>query len=496
MLSATQFREKLIGFLPRFVLLLFIAQPLMDVLSFWMGQWGMSNTITLLIRLGVLGLTIFTGLCISGRRKSYWITIAVIAVIGLGHMYACWDYGYANVVTDMTNYIRVVQMPLTVLSLITFLRANNACYAALKRGLLICTGIILAVELLAVLTGTEPHTYMDGQGVLGWFNNTNSQSAIITMLSPLAVAWTYRKKGLRSPVFWIVTVGCFAAMYFMGPRLCFLGIVATGFGLGISMILIQPKMWKRAGAFFAIALVCLAFIGETPMVKHQSIYESVQADRQAGINEQLSDEELEPMDEWEERELTEEEKEQLRQEWIEALTPIYEFYAPDFVEIFGAEKTIEMYDYTYVITDITALRPKKLQFARLLMDDSPVSARFFGLELSRFTVNGNIYDVENDLHGIYFLYGYAGLFAMLAFLGYFIFLIIRALVKDAKKYFTWDAAAWGIALCMCLAHVYNTAGVLRRPNASIYLSAVLAAVYYLVKIKTYPDDSITLVKED
>ena len=130
------------------------------------------------------------------------------------------------------------------------------------------------------------------------------------------------------------------------------------------------------------------------------------------------------------------------------------------------------------------------------MEHSPTSARLFGVELDRFTVNGNIYDVENDLHGIYFLYGYAGLAAMLAFLGYFLLLIVRALVRDAKKYFTWDAAAWGIALCMCFAHVYNTAGVLRRPNASIYLSVVLAAVYYLVKIKTYPDEGITLGKED
>lgn len=40
-----------------------------------------------------------------------------------------------------------------------------------------------------------------------------------------------------------------------------------------------------------------------------------------------------------------------------------------------------------------------------------------------------------------------------------------------------------------MAHVYNTAGVLRRPNASIYLSAILAGIYYLVRIRRYPDQT-------
>lgn len=187
-----------------------------------------------------------------------------------------------------------------------------------------------------------------------------------------------------------------------------------------------------------------------------------------------------------ESEASEAELSQRKEAWIEALTPIYSFYAPDFVELFGARKTIEMYNYAWNIKTITALRPKKLQFARLLMNDSPLSARFFGLELSRFTINGNIYDVENDLHGIYFLYGLAGLIVMLAFLLYFIGLILWALFKNAKFYFTLDAASCGIALIMCLIHVYCTAGVLRRPNASFYLSAILASIYYLVRIRTCP----------
>ncbi len=62
--------------------------------------------------------------------------------------------------------------------------------------------------------------------------------------------------------------------------------------------------------------------------------------------------------------------------------------------------------------------------------------------------------------------------------------------KNAKRYFTVEAASYGIAFLLCMAHVYNTAGVLRRrPNASIYLSAILAGIYYLVRIRRYPDQT-------
>jgi uncharacterized membrane protein HdeD (DUF308 family) len=75
-----------------------------------------------------------------------------------------------------------------------------------------------------------------------------------------------------------------------------------------------------------------------------------------------------------------------------------------------------------------------------------------------------------------------------AFVLYFIWLVLWALFKNAKRYFTIEAAGYGIALILCLLHAVTTAGVLRRPNASIYLSALLAGVYYLVKLKPYKDE--------
>ena len=94
------------------------------------------------------------------------------------------------------------------------------------------------------------------------------------------------------------------------------------------------------------------------------------------------------------------------------------------------------------------------------------------------------FDVENDFHGIYYLYGMVGLALFAAFLLYFAVLIVRALLQNFKEYMTPEAGAFGISLCLLLLHVYCTAGVLRRPNASFYLSVVLAVIYYLVNMRT------------
>lgn len=483
--SHTSLRQTVSEKLPVFVWILFLLQPLMDVLSFWIAELELSNLPTLVLRFGVLGMTLLAGFCISRRKWIYWIAAAVIGLLTAGHVFALWQFGISDLFGDLTNLVRVLQMPLTVICLITFLRENEKCYDAMKWGMVACLLLTLAVEILATLTHTEPHTYMDGKGYLGWFNNTNSQSSNLCMLVPVAAVWTYEKKGWKSPLFWLTLLGGFIAMYYMGPRLAYLGIGATGLGLGLSVLLVDKKRWREAVVLLCLVAVFAALMPTSPMIKHQKIYDGVQSDRQKQINEYLASLNLPPL---REDGLTAEEQTRRETIWIEALTPVYEEYTDDFVEIFGAEKTIRMHDFSHSIIKLTALRPKKLKYAALLMEGSPASAKAFGLELSRFTAyNGEIYDVENDFHGIYYLYGWTGLAAMIAFMGYFLVLIIRALFKDAKKYYTLDAAAWGIGLVCCLIHVYCTAGVLRRPNASFFLAAAFAAVYYLVKLKQYPE---------
>ena len=71
--------------------------------------------------------------------------------------------------------------------------------------------------------------------------------------------------------------------------------------------------------------------------------------------------------------------------------------------------------------------------------------------------------------------------------GFILMLIVIALFRNVQKYFTMEAGAYGMAFLLALANAYNTAGILRRPNASFYLSVILAVIFYLTRIKQYPE---------
>lgn len=482
--------------IPQFTAALLLIQPVMDVISFWLQRFDLSTAPTLVLRMGILGITILYGFLVSDRKQVYYIAAAVCVAIAAGHVYACLQLpdGYVSPMQDLTNYVRVVQMPLLAICLITFLRQNEETFAAIQRSLTGVLLMILAVEILCMVTNTDYGTYTDGIGTIGWFSNTNSQSNNLCILVPISLAWQLVQEKRNMPLFWVTAMLSFAALYFFGTRLAYLGIYATCIGLSFTIFLVRRRDWKIAAALLGIAILATALMTYSPMVEHMRVNGGIQNERQGYINMQIGDdlEEVKALiqkvpgnsgnsSSSEEKGMTEEERQQL----IEDLTPVYEHYVSDFVEIFGAEKTMEMFNYSIDVHDFSAIRPKKLMFAQMLMNDSPVSSQIFGLNLARFTVGENIYDVENDFHGLYYLYGWVGLGAYLLFLAYFVYLIIWALIKNARKYYTPEAAAYGIAFLMCLAHAYNTAGVIRRPNASIYLSVILGVFYYLVRLKSY-----------
>ena len=76
------------------------------------------------------------------------------------------------------------------------------------------------------------------------------------------------------------------------------------------------------------------------------------------------------------------------------------------------------------------------------------------------------------------------------FVAYFLYLIAKFLIQDFRKYFTSESGAYGISLCLCLVYAYCTAGMLRRPNASVYMSVLLAAVYYLTQMRSEQPDAL------
>lgn len=456
--------------LPRLVLILCLIQPLMDVLSFWMNRWGAGNTVTLLLRLAVLIGMAAAAFCVSRRRALYWCMSAVLLLLTAGHAALCCVYGYQDPVGDLTNLVRIYQFPVTVLAFFTFLRCEPRCREAVKLGFSGSLALILLVEVLAAVTGTDPHTYANkGVGVLGWFMTPSAQSAILSMLVPVVVVFVTERKKLHPAAAAGAGLVGFGMLFLFATRLAYAALLGCAVCLAGACLLLKwmkkAPAGRAAAVFAAFAAAAVLLAGVSPMqennekvaanavLKQQHIDAMVQEDRAAAETAGLSGRELE----------------------LAALEHAYNTYLHGVTGRFGLERAAEYYQYSADMNKICNARLQKRAYCMLMLEEQPL-ARIFGLELADMTFASATYDAENDLHGIYFLCGWVGLILLLLFLAGLAVGILVPLLRNFRVRFTLETAGWGIALICGLAHAYFTAGVLRRPNSSFYLAVILAAL--------------------
>ena len=457
-----------------------------------------------ILRMLLLGATLLLGFLLSDRKRYYFLTAAVLAALTAGHIYACSRSanGYLAPVTDLINLVRIYFLPLMTVSFITFLRQNDKVLPAVIRGMVADVLIIAGVQLVSTLTGTDPHTYsVDKTGILGWFLWTNSQSAILAMSVPVALCWALcRWKDRILPLVLLAAVAE-ATLYVLAPRLAYASMAAAGLGMAVCLLIIDRKRWKQV---LALALVTCLFVAAFPL---SPTYKRLNANenRNEQTVKQIQDldikieivtepETLAPGETGELPANPGKPQVVLDESNAKKLEKLYR--SQDIlwsaVERFGREKVFEAYNYSLDPTVISNTRLMKIRFCEMLMEESGTASHLFGLNLKEMTYqrqdkNGlpvtDNYDVENDLHGMYFLTGAVGLGMMILFLLYFGVRALIAVIRRPKQYFTLPMCAFAIAYGLGLIHAYYTASVLRRNNASFYLALVLAALWYLSRRK-------------
>lgn len=461
--------------LPRLLVVLCCLQPVLDALSYWQDALSLSSSITLIPRTLLLALMAVLGLVLCTRKKLYILFFGVIGCFWLCHCLVCLQNGYETWFTDTSNFLRVLQLPVTTICLIACLRRCGSCFDALQRGLFYTFGVIVLLQLLALLTGTEPYTYPDKMiGLRGWCFWPNAQSAILSLLAPVCMSYAFVHNRSKHWIGCGISVLCLGFLFLHGTRLAYLCMLIAGVGMAITLAIL--KFSKKNVAFVLLITVVLgACYPVSPMVRNQKMVAD-NAQRKAQVFEDLVA-------------IGEEEAQGLegKEYEIARLRLGYTYYCSELVDRFGIEAVLEAYDYTEDVSTIINERTWKLKFCQLLMEESTQGSRLFGLSVGRMIHNGLSHDPENDFHGIYYLYGLVGLGLLLLFLGYFLWLIAKAMFTAPKRYFTMEAAGCVIALITLLIHSFFTCGVLRRANTLFYFGAILAMIYYLVQCKHYPD---------
>ncbi|MBQ1411233.1 MAG: O-antigen ligase family protein [Oscillospiraceae bacterium] len=476
--------EKLMRLLPAFIVIYCVFQPLLDVAGYWQQVLSLGNALTMAIRVLLLIISVLLGFLLSNRRFYYGLLFAILAALTVLHITANASDGYQNPLSDLASLFRIYVLPITTVCFITFLsRDTDRAFHAMKIGLCFDFAIILLVEFLSVVTGTNRGTYAREQiGVLGWFVWGNCQSAILSMLSPLAICWTLLHCRDRLIPVALVTLTAETALFFFGTRLTFLSLIASGMGLSLCIVLIDRKNWKKAVLILLITVAfCLAYPASPAAERLQSLAETNKKNGQE-IHEVLP---------------TDDHQADLADEAVdpETLEPVYRRFCNTMVDRFGIERVAEKYGYTLDAAVLGDARLGKRIVCELVMENASCLCHLFGLNVNEFRIStlgtesntGSAdpddgimnYEVENDYYGVYFVTGVVGIAGITFFLLFFGISALRSVLREPQNALTMEMLGFLGAYCFGLIHALFTTSVLRRNNASVYLALVLAGLWYL-----------------
>ena len=434
--------------------------------------------LTTVLRMGSFLAVALAGFVLSDRKRYYFLTAGVMVLFAAARAAALSQAGPALNGEDLFNLAKAYMLVVYTLAFCTFLRSNPKVLRAIFAGFALNLAIVAAVMLLSRLTGTDPYTYPNKQiGVQGWFLYGNPQSAVLSMLVPVSMGWALNRwQDKVLPVLAVTVVGE-GALYLLGTRLSSASFAAVGLGFVISILITDRRRWRQAVAIGCVTAVLLALIPVSPMVRNQN-----------RVAENF-DKKQEAFDAVAQRSGADATPEQKEADLVEA----YKLYVPGIVKRFGGETALEAYGHTSDVDKVANRRNMRLTFCRLLQEDSPASAKWFGMDVKRMKVQGvdlnwttgekedmiTSFDPENDFHAVYYLYGMVGLVLILAFFAYFACRGLWAMVRDFRSCYTLEFAAIAMACCTDLAHCVFTASTIRYINTSVYLAMVLAGLWYL-----------------
>lgn len=477
------------------VFALLLLQPVLDVISYWATVFECS-AITTLARFAMFALVMLYAFLISDRKRTYIIFAAALCLFWIAHMIACFKApgGYKSPVADAGDFLRTVQMPFFTLAFITCFKKSDRVPSYVQAGFLVNMILMMHFLILSYMTGTQIYTYVDARvGLMGWANVHNSQSAILAFVVPLILFYIYKMK--KPVLFYFTALICFADLFFVGTRVDYFSIPIIGVAMIFFLIVSKeknPAYYVTLGAIVVLCLICFNSSVVNSNLYNHSINMSTKQSYIDDTLEEIHTPSGNPL------------PSHIDKETFDSLPPrakyeilkIYELYAGPMVQRFGFERVFEEYNYSLEVSELTAVRNQKKLFAKMVWDDSNLLTKCFGYEYSNMVVDYKtvdkdgvesvtqvIYDLENDFPAIYYMGGYVGFAFYIAFLAYFALLIIVGLITRFKKLFTLESGMVGVTFVLMLGIAQYAGYVLRRPNASIYLSVILAYIYWLTAVR-------------
>ena len=163
---------------------------------------------------------------------------------------------------------------------------------------------------------------------------------------------------------------------------------------------------------------------------------------------------------------------------IDRKQKLYEKYLnKNLVKKFGYDRVIQEYGENPT-ADFSDVRFAKRIYAKLTWEKCDYLTRIVGFQYPEM----QNFDLENDPAAIFYYYGYLGAFLYLVFLGYFALRIVKKVIYNF--YESTDLFNFTL-LCTLLLEIglaFNSGYLVRRPNVSVYMAAIIVLCFQRTKI--------------
>ena len=476
---------------PACLFALLIIQPLLDIISFWANEWDFT-ALTTLVRFGMFALVMVYCFIISDKKMVYVIGSAVMLIYWIFHMIACFkaEGGYVSITGDISNFFRTVHLPYFTFAFITVFRKSDKVPEYVQKAFCINMIIMMHALVISYMTGTQIYTY-GNKGLMSWASVHNSQSAILAFIVPLMLLFAYNKR--NKIMYYVIAVVSLVNLFFVGTKVDYFSIFIITLGMMILLIIAGEKDLFYYAILFIVALLCALCYNQSiafdVKITHQVVMDEKQEFVENVVEQDPGEEPLPEHISWEiYNSLSPKERFDIRK--------IYDLYLGPMVQKYGFERVFERYNYSLVVKELTAARQMKVNFAEMAFEDANTMTRLFGYEYKtliydytrennegKIVTSQQIYDLENDFPSVFYYSGYVGFAIYMAFLAYFVGLILVAVITRFKKCVNLENGLLAITFALTLGCSQFSGNVLRRPNASIYMSVILAYIYYVTVVK-------------
>lgn len=460
------------------LMLLFAAQSCLDALAYWTRNE--STTPAGVIRLVLLVLLPILVLFKTRQKKRFLLFLLVVGTFSLIHIFNSWRHGYISPVTDIRYLAGVVQMPVFAVCFLHMIRDEETKEDALC-GVWLGALLTLVFLILARVTETGNVTYGEGLGYSGWVidENRNANSTNLVVYACFCVFLA-----LRSDWRWmglLVPIAVDAVFLSNGTKGCYFSIF--GIFVAFAVFLVIDRLWLKhesrrlAGTVLLLLSVFSAAIYPwTPRYKVTLAQQATAAGTQGEIEATLLEKGIDITG------MSAEER--FNNPFVkEVFVHYYWKYLgvkPDLIDRFTMDRVLMQYKMSTDVAKLIDARVMERNYADMVFQDSDFATRLVGFEVSQMGPHGydGSYDMENDWHAVFYYYGYLGLALYVGFMLYFLFRVLRRVRADFRGSLTLENYAYLLCLSLVIGLAHFSGATLRRPNVSIWLSLVLALIYY------------------